>query len=395
MEDHKRIQTLLHLLLGVEVGITEINQDYLEYFEGKYCYQKAIQPMFAADALRYLTRNMKDFTFYEIVDKLGIRLFFYRFENNTYLVGPYVVDEFDETAIQRFLVKNNIPVSQSIPIQLYYTGIPVLTTSSVQHTVTACLASFCQPMPEYSYRQLLGFEEDLVDSRDYQEDLVDYSEIYQRYTIENLFLDAITAGDVNGIMKGFEALTHQPKSVLEIYRSTVYQDPSSILRTLARKAAEKSGLSVVTIDEITQRNVHKMSQNDFLNHGTSLIAEMILELTQAVADYKKNTAGLSPAVKKTVEFIQLNYSQNITMEDLTHHVGYSASHLSKCFKEETGLTITEYIAQKRCEKAADLLKNSDLAIQEIGNYVGYPDNNYFARIFKKQFGQSPSAYRNS
>ncbi len=391
----RTIQRLLQLLLTVDVGIHELDENYLEQFEQKYCFLNAIQPMFTADALRYLIRSMKEFTFYEIIDKLNIHLFFFRFEGNTYLVGPYVVEEYNDADMQSFLIKNNIPVSQNIPLKLYYTGLPVIVSSQVQHTITSCLAAFQTPLPEYNYRRLLGFEEDAMDAKVYQETIVDYSKIYQRYDTENRFLESITNGDVSQIMKGFESLTNQPKSALEIYRSTVYQNPSSIIRALARKAAEKGGLSVVIIDEITQRYVHKMSQANAVNQSTNLVMEMILELTQAVSDSKKNTAGYSPAVKKAVEFIYLNYSQNISMEALAEHTGYSVSHLSKCFKEETGQSITAFIAKKRCDKAATLLKDTELNIQDIGNYVGYPDNNYFVKVFKKNYGMTPTAYRTS
>ena len=49
--------------------------------------------------------------------------------------------------------------------------------------------------------------------------------------------------------------------------------------------------------------------------------------------------------------------------------------------------------QVRCERAADLLQNSQLLIQEISHYVGYEDNNYFSKIFKATMGVSPLEYR--
>lgn len=67
--------------------------------------------------------------------------------------------------------------------------------------------------------------------------------------------------------------------------------------------------------------------------------------------------------------------------------------LSKKFKKETGLTFGSYIAKKRCEKAALLLKETALQVQEISNYVGYPDNNYFIKVFKKMYNMTPSEYR--
>ena len=56
-------------------------------------------------------------------------------------------------------------------------------------------------------------------------------------------------------------------------------------------------------------------------------------------------------------------------------------------------TLTAYIADLRTKKAAELLKTSMLSVAEIAMYVGYPDSNYFVKVFKKRYGMTPSAYR--
>ena len=54
----------------------------------------------------------------------------------------------------------------------------------------------------------------------------------------------------------------------------------------------------------------------------------------------------------------------------------------RLFGKETGKTVNQYIMQLRCERVAELLQNSQLLVQEISSYVGYEDNNYFAKVFK-------------
>ena len=68
-------------------------------------------------------------------------------------------------------------------------------------------------------------------------------------------------------------------------------------------------------------------------------------------------------------------------------------YLSRLFKKEMGITLTAYIADLRTKKAAELLKTSMLSVAEIAMYVGYPDSNYFVKVFKKRYGMTPSAYR--
>ena len=70
------------------------------------------------------------------------------------------------------------------------------------------------------------------------------------------------------------------------------------------------------------------------------------------------------------------------------------SYLSKLFKQETGLTLTDYMIEIRIRKAKQLLKDApDLKIHEIGTEVGYPDPAYFNKLFKKVVGVTPNEYK--
>ena len=78
---------------------------------------------------------------------------------------------------------------------------------------------------------------------------------------------------------------------------------------------------------------------------------------------------------------------------LSENAGVSPAHLSRQFKAETGMTISRFIARTRCEKAAFLLRTTDLAVQDISAHVGYLDNNYFVKVFRGIYGTTPSHYR--
>ena len=120
---------------------------------------------------------------------------------------------------------------------------------------------------------------------------------------------------------------------------------------------------------------------------------MIVELTKAVHNHKLSLDKYSPPIQRVMEYINLHLGDHISNDDLAANASMSISHLSKVFKKETGGTMTEYIALMRCKKAAGLLKKTDLPVQEISNYVGYSDNNYFVKVFKKIYDLTPSEYR--
>ena len=64
------------------------------------------------------------------------------------------------------------------------------------------------------------------------------------------------------------------------------------------------------------------------------------------------------------------------------------------FKQQYGINFTAYLMEYRIEEAKKLLQQPDVNVKEVGVRVGYPDSNYFARVFRRITGESPSEYRN-
>lgn len=391
--DLELFRNLLHNLLNAEVTIYDDDIRTLAAFEDACCFQKELQPMFTAGSLSYLLDSMNDTTFYEIVDKLGVCLFFFQFKKKVFFIGPYVRREYSAEEMQNTLIKNKMPASYATSVKLYYTAMPLLGARQIQRTATACMVSFDPLLQEYAYRRLQGFQEEPKEPKTYRQDSIDYSAVYHRYHLENRLLKLIEKGEVEGIIQAYDEMQDQSSSLINLFTSPVYQSPISILRALARKAAEQSGLSIITIDSITQKAVQRLSGIDDIRKQTEYCYDMLIELTTAVRSHLANTSGYSPAIVKVVEYLSLNYTQNINMDILCQISGYSSSHLAKIFKQETGRTITQYVADLRCRQAAEMLRETNLPIQEISSYVGYMDNNYFVKVFRKVMGNTPSEYR--
>ncbi|AOT70617.1 response regulator transcription factor [Geosporobacter ferrireducens] len=98
-------------------------------------------------------------------------------------------------------------------------------------------------------------------------------------------------------------------------------------------------------------------------------------------------------IKQARKYIEENYMKNITLEDLGAHIGFNPSYFSSLFKKETGTSFIEYLSKIRIEKAKDLLRESDLRIQDVCLMVGYNDAKYFTKSFIKHTGLKPNEYR--
>ena len=129
--DLELLKKLLHNLLNTEVMIYDNDVRPLAAFEDTYCFQKALQPMFTANSLSYLLNSMNDTTFYELVDKLNVCLFFFRFDQKVFLIGPYVRTEYSDEKMQGILIKNKMPASYATSLRLYYTALPLLASCQI------------------------------------------------------------------------------------------------------------------------------------------------------------------------------------------------------------------------------------------------------------------------
>ncbi|SEM57056.1 AraC-type DNA-binding protein [Butyrivibrio sp. ob235] len=395
--DHTFFSALLKNLLSVDVTDATDMDSSLDAFEKEYCFSIKMQPMFTSKALYYLLSSSKESMIYELIDQLGICLSFFSFDNRIYIIGPYVKEKYSELKTETVLAKNDESSSKSLAFKLYYTAFPIVYTEQITSVVNKCIISFSPTESEYSYRRLSGFIQDVSEEDDKTElSEKNYSEIYRRYDQEKQFLSMIRNGDTKNILSAFEKLSG-PEALSDFSKETLNYYASgyglAILKALSRKAAEESGLSVITIDEITQKYTQLSSATNNAELQTRYQIDMIVELTKAVHNHKLSLDKYSPPIQRVMEYINLHLGDHISNDDLAANASMSISHLSKVFKKETGGTMTEYIALMRCKKAAGLLKKTDLPVQEISNYVGYSDNNYFVKVFKKIYDLTPSEYR--
>lgn len=99
-------------------------------------------------------------------------------------------------------------------------------------------------------------------------------------------------------------------------------------------------------------------------------------------------------IKRAVRWLSYQYAQPISIEDLARSLGYHRTHLSKMFKQITGISPMQFLLKVRMERARELLnEQSYLSIDQVASSVGYPDALYFSKQFRKTFGQAPTDYR--
>ena len=99
------------------------------------------------------------------------------------------------------------------------------------------------------------------------------------------------------------------------------------------------------------------------------------------------------AVTSALKIIDYNYCSTITIEQIAEYLSVDPAYFSRRFAQKIGVSPKRYIIKKRIERAKELLCSNDAGVFEIANSVGYEDQFYFYKIFKKYTNLSPSEYR--
>lgn len=137
------------------------------------------------------------------------------------------------------------------------------------------------------------------------------------------------------------------------------------------------------------------------NYSKFKVAKMrlkILALVEFLAEnYSEETIETEDVkqtefVRKIIEYINENFAEEITIDYLSKHAGYSKAYLSRQFKIATGLTIIEYINYIRCINAHEMLTHDNsMTVSEVALECGFANMSYFSRTYKKVIGKLPSA----
>ncbi|CAM4355812.1 response regulator transcription factor [Paenibacillus tarimensis] len=129
----------------------------------------------------------------------------------------------------------------------------------------------------------------------------------------------------------------------------------------------------------------------FSLHGTEeAILRHIVALSDILAAKKRSERNV---INDILQYIDQNINEDLSLFAVASKFYLSREYISRRFRQETGATLSEYVERMRMDKAKLLLGNAELRVTDIAGMVGYADDKYFSKVFKKQTGVSPGQYR--
>lgn len=177
---------------------------------------------------------------------------------------------------------------------------------------------------------------------------------------------------------GFAGTDAQP-----ILQCTAFSEGSPVIRPEDGEAFHKALL-----------RIYAARGADF-NHAVRMTGELYsaLSLLMHSQPARRDESIAAQYVQKAATYIAHHYAYPISIPDIASYVGIDRSHLYTVFKQVTGVSPKDYLTDFRIRRACALLREPALSITAVANSVGFENNLYFSKVFRKRMNLSPSDYR--
>ena len=357
-----------------------------------------------SDYKRLFDFNVEKNTVYKITDPFYCNYIFIPLhqENKTLIIGPYTNRMISPDSITEKSKIYGFSKSTEKQIMNYFSTIPYLSDDSMLIMVTNC---FCEVLfgTLDSFKIVTKNISEISDTSIFTRS-VEFNKsddpwmtiqlLERRYNAENALIDAVSQGLYHKAEMMFSNIT--PSKALETRLDDPIRNAKNfmiILNTLLRKAAEKGSVHILYIDSVSSDFAQKIETTKSLAEIDELFYYMIKRYCRLVNKHSQKNYSL--LIQKAILHIDADITADLSLKNLANILGVNPSYLSTLFKKEVGLPLTEYVNKQRTEKAKQLLKATNLQIQQVAQNCGILDVNYFTKIFKKYTGTTPNKYRKS
>lgn len=311
------------------------------------------------------------------------------------LVGPVLNTHVDKDNISSLL--EGTPISSQSPEQLfsYYERLPVRSDAKSVTTVLITLAHELYPdqtislhsanMPTFTFAAPADWKD--------LEDPIAQNLLKKHYDYVDKLTDAIKCGDYATAV--IMSTHHRASGLLMAHNLSplmAAQKGLYIENTMYRLAAHSCGIEPKYLRIISQKFSREIDELADTSLRSDLQQRMLYAYCEMVRKCKLSC--YAPIIQKTISYINNHLGdENLSLKQLAQNVNTNSSYLSKLFKAEVNMTLTEYISRARIEKAIEYIKSGNRMIQDVALAVGYTDTAYFTKCFRKRTGLSPTEFQ--
>lgn len=212
---------------------------------------------------------------------------------------------------------------------------------------------------------------------------------------EYSFYQAVSSGDMDFVEKNCRENTFtnpEGMGILSTNPLTNIKYHFVVTVAMITRRCVEAGMELEQAFRLSDFYILKMDSYTSIEAISKLHKQMVLDYTRKMLLVKKSNV-LSKPIVVCMDYIYSHINRRITVDELAAHADLSPSYLSRLFKKELNISISEYICEMKIEKAQHLLRYSDYGLAEIANYLAFSSQSHFIQAFKKLVGVTPKKYR--
>lgn len=219
--------------------------------------------------------------------------------------------------------------------------------------------------------------------------------LHRSPTVEYSFYNAVRSGDMEAVIKNCsedEFIRLEGTGVLSRNTLTNIKYHFVVTTAMLTRYCIDGGLEPEQAYRLSDFYILKMDSCKTIRQVADLHHEMAKDFTGKMILQKKSSI-LSKPVMQCVDYIYSHIKERITIQVLADHTELSTNYLSRIFKQNLGVSVSDYIREQKIEKATHLLRYSNKSIVDIANYLAFSSQSHFIQTFENFTGLTPKKYR--
>lgn len=314
-----------------------------------------------------------------------------------FIGGPVLMVDPDEFMIKDIIKENGLSDEQVDELNIYINKVPVIEPERVNSLseLLSVVASDCserRSLKHENKNQSDELQSEISQWIHYMKSLDDKNTNVTSYPFEKekVLLSKIALGDKHESQKILNEILgyvfFSSGINFDVIRARILE-----LVVLLSRAAVEGGANVEEIFGLNFKYLSEIYQFKTIEDLTFWLSKIMSRFTDCVF----NLADIrhKDTIYKAVDYIKRNYIEQITLEDVANHVFLNPSYFSKIFKTEMNCTFVSYVNKARINASKSLLVNNTIPLSDISTLVGFDDQSYFTKVFKKEVGITPGKFR--
>ncbi len=339
--------------------------------------------------------EIKNNVVYRGTDDFLLKYIMMKLDNErVFVVGPYLDEDITDKHIMELSEKNGFSPETEKELYLLYSAIPVVND---ENFILASVYAFAETVygnfesVELNRKSSMGLIAEDMKPENNDGKLLAIME--KRYEYENELMYLISCGNFHKaqmMLANFSSLAFE-KRISDPLRNM--KNYCIVMNTLFRKAAENGGVHPLYLDSVSS-GFAKRTENI---HSLSAISDFMIEILETYCNLVKQHSikQYSSIIQKAIIKIEGDLTGDLSLREMSKLANVSSGYFSQLFKKETGMSLTQYVNNRRIQFAQNLLKTTNLQVQTVAQHCGILDFHYFCRLFKTVTGKTPTEYKDS